>query len=259
MSLVNSRILVTNDDGIYAPGLEVLERIARVLSEDVWICAPEQEQSGASHSLSLHNPVRMRKLAEKRFAVSGTPTDCVLLALQEAIPVKEQPVKLILSGVNRGSNAADDVTYSGTIAAAMEGTILNVPSIALSLLTEDGEEPHWQTAQSHAPALIKKLSAAGWPRNTLININFPNCPPDAVKGIRVCPQGKRKVNVALTTRLDVKGRPYYWIGGDRDNTADRPGVDVELLGEGYITVTPLDMDLTDHATMAHLRSACQLD
>ncbi|MBY0407891.1 MAG: hypothetical protein K2Q01_09385, partial [Rickettsiales bacterium] len=118
MTLSGSRILITNDDGIYAPGLEVLDRIARALADDVWTCAPEQEQSGASHSLSLHLPVRLRKLAEKRFAVSGTPTDCVLLALQQAVPVQEKPVRLVLSGVNRGSNAADDITYSGTVAAA---------------------------------------------------------------------------------------------------------------------------------------------
>lgn len=259
MTLANSRILITNDDGIHAPGLEILENIARVLSEDIWIVAPEQEQSGASHSLSLHDPVRMRQLGPKRFAVAGTPTDCVLLALQQAVPVKEQPVKLILSGVNRGSNAADDITYSGTVAAAMEGTLLGVPSIALSQLFEDNSgEPIWETTQAHAPALIKKLAAAGWPRNTLINLNFPNCKPDEVKGIRVCPQGKRKVSVALTPRLDVKGRPYYWIGGERDNTADKPGVDVELLHNGYITVTPLNLDMTDYATIEHIRSSCQL-
>lgn len=258
MPLSHSRILITNDDGISAPGLEVLENIARVLSEDIWVVAPEQEQSGASHSLSLHDPVRMRQLDTKRFAVDGTPTDCVLLALHHAIPAKEQPVKLVLSGVNRGSNAADDITYSGTVAAAMEGTILGVPSIALSQLIEDGEDIHWHTAQTHAPALIKKLAAAGWPRNTLINLNFPHCPPGKVKGIRICPQGKRKVSVALTPRVDVKGRPYYWIGGERDNTADKPGVDVELLHNGYITVTPLNLDLTDYSTMDHLRTACDL-
>jgi len=253
----NDRILVTNDDGIAAHGLVVLENIARALSDDIWVCAPEQEQSGASHSLSLHLPVRLRKLAEKRFAVSGTPTDCVLLALQQAVPVNEKPVKIVLSGVNYGSNAADDVTYSGTVAAAMEGTILGVPSIALSQLVEDGTEPYWETAQTHAPDLIKKLVAAGWPRNTLININFPHCPPDKVKGIRVCPQGKRKVSVALTPRLDVKGRPYYWIGGERDNTPDKAGVDIDFLHNGYITVTPLILDLTDYPTIDHLRAACQ--
>ena len=274
------RILVTNDDGIHAPGLEVLENIARALSKDVWVVAPEVEQSGASHSLTLHMPVRVRKINARRFAVSGTPTDCVLLALQEIIPRRKHSlslrervgvraltpagatplpkgegvqVDLILSGVNRGSNAADDVTYSGTVAAAMEGCILDVPSMALSLLCDDREKIHWPTAQRHAPALIRKLAAAGWPKNSLININFPDCPPGKVKGVRVCPQGKRQVSVALSERIDPKGRPYFWIGGERENTPDRPGVDIDLLEKGYITVTPLCMDLTDHKTAEKIR------
>jgi len=247
------RILVTNDDGINADGLGVLERIAHALSKDVWVVAPEQEQSGAGHSLTLHVPVRVREIDSRRFAVSGTPTDCVLLALQEIIPTSKKPVDLILSGVNRGSNAADDVTYSGTVAAAMEGTILEVPSIALSLLYDDQEKIHWQTAERHAPALIKKLMAAGWPINTLININFPDCAPGKVKGVRVCPQGKRLVSVALSERVDPKGRPYFWIGGERDNTADRADVDIDLLHKGYITVTPLGMDMTDYKTMDAIR------
>lgn len=257
--LEHARILVTNDDGIHAPGLEVLERIAGTLSEDVWVVAPEQEQSGASHSLSLHLPVRLRRISEKRFAVSGTPTDCVLLALQQAIPRKEKPVTLVLSGVNRGSNAADDITYSGTVAAAMEGTVLNVPSIALSLLYDDAGEPLWQTAEAYAPDLIRSLVSAGWPGNTLININFPGCLPEEVKGTRVCAQGKRKVSVGLSGRVDLKGRPYYWLGGERDNTADRPGVDVALLHEGYITVTPLHLDMTDYPTLELLRNICHQD
>lgn len=253
------RILVTNDDGINAAGLEVLERIARTLSDDIWVVAPEQEQSGAGHSLTLHVPVRLRKIDARRFAVSGTPTDCVLLALQEVIPVGKKPVDLILSGVNRGSNAADDVTYSGTVAAAMEGTILEVPSIALSQLYEDPENIHWATAEKHAPALIGKLIKAGWPRNTLINLNFPDCPPAKIKGIRVCQQGKRQVSVALSERVDPKGRPYFWIGGDRDNSPDKPGVDVDLLHSGYVTVTPLCMDMTDYKTLDEVRKACALD
>jgi 5'-nucleotidase len=253
------RILVTNDDGISAIGLEVLERIARTLSDDIWVVAPEQEQSGAGHSLTLHLPVRLRKIDARRYAVSGTPTDCVLLALQQVIPISKKPVDLILSGVNRGSNAADDVTYSGTVAAAMEGTILEVPSIALSQLYEDPESIHWGTAEKHAPDLIRKLFSAGWPHNTLVNINFPDCPPAKVKGIRVCPQGKRQVSVALSERVDPKGRPYFWIGGDRDNSPDRPGVDVDLLHKGYVTVTPLCMDMTHYKTMDDMRKACVPD
>jgi len=247
-----TRILLSNDDGINADGLAVLERIAAKLSKDVWIVAPEQEQSGAAHSLTLHLPVRVRKISAKRYAVSGTPTDCVLMAIQKIIPVAKKKVDLLLSGINRGSNAADDVTYSGTVAAAMEGTILDVPSIALSQLYEDREQVNWAVAEKHAAPLIKKLLKAGWPKNTLININFPDCAPGKVKGVRVCPQGKRKISVALSERVDVKGRPYFWIGGERDNTADRPGVDVELLHAGYITVTPLHMDLTDYKTLEAL-------
>jgi len=245
------RILVSNDDGIDAEGLAVLERVAKKLSDDIWVVAPEQEQSGASHSLTLHVPVRARKRDARHYAISGTPTDCVLLAVKEIIPAKQKP-NLILSGINRGSNAADDITYSGTVAAAMEGTILEVPSMALSLLTNDSDHPHWNTAEQHAPGIIQKLLKQGWPKGSFINLNFPNCAPDKVKGIRVCPQGKRLVSVGLLGRIDPKGRPYFWIGGERDNTANKAGVDVDLLHAGYITVTPISMDMTDHATMEKL-------
>lgn len=250
------RILVSNDDGINAEGLVVLERIAKTLSKDVWVSAPEMEQSGAGHSLTLHLPVRVRKITPKRYAISGTPTDCVLLALHQVIPTKKggkHNVDLVLSGVNRGSNVGDDVTYSGTVAAAMEGAILGVPSIALSQLFDDPAKVHWKTAETYAPKLIKKVLAAGWPHGTFININFPNCAPAKVKGVKVCAQGKRLVNVALSERVDPKGRPYYWIGGERNDKADRPDVDIEWLNKNYITVTPLCLDLTDHKTMGNLQ------
>lgn len=261
MTLTGARILVTNDDGISAEGLGVLESIARTLSDDVWVVAPEQEQSGVAHSLTLHLPVRLRQISEKRFAVTGTPTDCVLLAIQEVLPKHggkgkaAKPFDLVLSGVNRGSNAGDDVTYSGTVAAAMEGTVLGVPSMALSQLCEDRDNPRWEVAEKFAPKIISALVDAGWPANNLININFPDCAPDEVKDICLCPQGKRNVGVALTGRMDVKNRPYFWIGGERDNTADRPGVDIDLLYSGYVTITPLCMDLTDYKTMEDLRPA----
>lgn len=245
------RILVTNDDGINADGLAALERIAAKLSKDVWVVAPEQEQSAAAHSLTVHLPVRLRKISARRFAVSGTPTDCVLLATQVAIPVKQKKIDLVLSGINRGSNVGDDVTYSGTIAAAMEGTMLEIPSIALSQLG-DGKM-QWETTVQHAPKLIKKLLAAGWPKNTLINLNFPDCAPAKVKGVKVCPQGKRLMRVNLSERVDPKGRPYFWIGGERDDRPSHPGVDIDWLEKGYITVTPINMDLTDYPTMEKIR------
>jgi len=280
------RILVTNDDGINAPGLKVLERIARTLSKDVWVVAPEQEQSGAAHSLTLHWPVRARKISARRYAVSGTPTDCVLLGIKEIIPYyslslrerarvrdyrvappspgatrhplpEGEGVNLVLSGVNCSSNVGDDVTYSGTVAAAMEGTVLGVPSIAFSQACGEREKIHWQTAERHAPALIKKLLKEKWPKNTLINLNFPDCLPGNVKGTRVCRQGKRVVSIALSERMDPKGRPYYWLGGERENEVEQPDVDVDLLEAGYITVTPLGMDLTDYKTMEKLRRLSQ--
>lgn len=247
-----SRLLLTNDDGINAEGLAVLEKIAAKISRDRWVVAPEQEQSGAGHSLTLHIPVRARKIEAKRYAVSGTPTDCVLLAIKQLIPAKHT-IDLVLSGVNRGSNVGDDVTYSGTIAAAMEATILGVPAIALSQLYDDRESVPWETAAHFAPDLIKKIIKAGWPKNTLINLNFPNCAPSKVKGVRLCPQGKRIMNIKLSERVDPKGRPYFWLGGDRDNTADSPGVDIEWLEKGYVTVTPLRLDLTDYETLEKMR------
>jgi 5'-nucleotidase len=246
-------ILVSNDDGVSAEGIAVLENIAKKLSSDVWVVAPELEQSGASHSLTLHAPVRLRQRDERHFAVSGTPTDCVLLALKQVLRGKK--VDLVLSGINKGSNAADDITYSGTVAAAMEATILEVPAIALSQLTDDGEFVRWDTAEHFAEGVIRKLLSQGWPQDTLINVNFPNCAPDEVKGVRVCPQGKRRVSVNLTGRVDLKNRPYYWLGGERDNTAVKPGVDVEFLHAGYITVTPISMDMTDRATMDRISAA----
>ena len=245
------RILLTNDDGIQAEGLKVLERIAREISDDVWIVAPEQEQSGAGHSLTLHVPVRVRKISEKIFAVSGTPTDCVLLAMKELVPSK---VDLVLSGVNRGSNAGDDVTYSGTVAGAMEGAMLGVPAIAFSQLYEDPENIQWETAAKHGAGVAKKLIEAGWPQYIFMNVNFPDCAPEAVKGARACPMGKRIMNIKLSERVDPKGRPYFWLGGDRDNSADRPGVDLDLLAQGYITITPLNLDLTDYKTLENIRN-----
>ncbi|MCE2927424.1 MAG: 5'/3'-nucleotidase SurE [Rickettsiales bacterium] len=248
------RILLSNDDGIAAAGLEVLEAITQKLTKDYWVVAPETEQSGAGHSLSLHAPVRVREISKKRYAVSGTPTDCVLLALKEIIPAK-QKIDLVLSGVNRGSNVGDDVTYSGTVAAAMEATNLEVPAIALSQLYDEKHEIYWDTAAHHAPAIIRKLVKHGWPKGVFINLNFPACTPKKVKGVRLCPQGKRIVNVNLTGRLDPKGRPYYWLGGERDNTADKPGVDVDLLHKGYITITPISMDMTDYNVLQAMQAS----
>src|ERR1700730_16473872 len=168
------RILVTNDDGIHAPGLDICEQIARALSDDVWVVAPENDQSGVSHSLSLNDPLRLREIAERRFAVKGTPTDCVIMGVRNLLG--EKRADLVLSGVNRGRNAAEDVTYSGTVAGAMEGAVLGIPSFALSqgYAAASKHKPFWETGIKFAPDLIRRVLAAGMPRDVLVNVNFPD-------------------------------------------------------------------------------------
>lgn len=236
------RIMVTNDDGIHAPGLVALEAIARELSDDVWVIAPEMEQSGASHSLTINKPLRMRQLGDKRFTVEGTPTDCVLLGVNHIM--KGARPDLVLSGVNGGSNIGEDVTYSGTIAAAMEATLLSVPAIALSQHIEEGAPADFGAATAWGARVVQRLLARPMPRNTFLNVNFPVGGAEAVKRIAVVRHGKRKVGDELVERIDPRGRPYFWIGtlrGDADTGAD---TDVHVLFNGGISVTPLQLDLT---------------
>src|SRR5215475_12101696 len=172
------RILLTNDDGIHAPGLAILEKIARILSDDIWVVAPETDQSGVSHSLSLNDPLRVRDIGPRHYAVKGTPTDCVIMGVRHLM--KDAAPDLVLSGVNRGQNVAEDVTYSGTIAGAIEGTILGIASIALSQAYSPAtkQKPHWETAIAFAPDLIRRVLAEGMPRDVFVNVNFPDVPPD---------------------------------------------------------------------------------
>ncbi len=248
------RILVTNDDGIHAPGLEVGAEIARALSDDVWIVAPELDQSGVSHSLSLNDPLRMREVSERRFAIKGTPTDCVIMGVRHILNGKLPD--LVLSGVNRGSNTGEDVTYSGTIAGAMEGTILGIPSVALSQAygPETRLRPHWQTALRFAPDLIRKVLAEGMPRDVLVNVNFPDCPPEEVKGIAVTSQGKRAQEwIRIDPRHDGRGIPYYWVAFARGEQATAlHGTDLSALAARRIAVTPLRIDMTDEPFMTRL-------
>jgi 5'-nucleotidase len=248
------RILLTNDDGVHGHGLQVLEKIARQLSDDVWVVAPETDQSGVSHSLSLNDPLRLRELGPRHFAVRGTPTDCVIMAARYIIP--EGRPDLILSGVNRGRNAAEDVTYSGTVAGAMEGTVLGIPSFALSqsFTSDTRHNPHWATALKFGPDLIRRVLAEGIPRDVLINVNFPDCAPEQVKGIAVTSQGKRPQELLrIEPRYDGRGNPYYWIAYERApaHTA-RDGTDLSALADKRIAVTPLRLDMTDEPFMTRL-------
>ncbi len=187
INLATARILVTNDDGIVAPGIKLLEKAARRLSKDVWTVAPETEQSAVAHGLTIRRPLRIRRVAERRFAVDGTPTDAVLLAIGHIL--KDRRPTLCFSGINRGANLGDDVTYSGTVAAAMEATLLGVPGIAFSQVFTDRDVVRWATAAKFAPVVMRKLAKTGWPEGVLINVNFPDRDPDKVKGIRAAAQG----------------------------------------------------------------------
>jgi 5'-nucleotidase len=247
------RILITNDDGIHAPGLEVCEQIAHELADEVWIVAPESDQSGVSHSLSLNDPLRLREVGERHFAVKGTPTDCVIMGARHLMQDKPD---LVLSGVNRGRNCAEDVTYSGTVAGAMEGAVLGIPSFALSqaYAASTRRLPHWQTALTHGPDLIRRVLKAGMPRDVLVNINFPDCPPEEVVGVAIAVQGKRDQELLrIDARHDGRGNPYYWIAFGRGGIAGAVhGSDLAALNDKRIAVTPLRLDLTDEPFMTEL-------
>jgi len=249
-ALAGKRVLLSNDDGIQAAGLERLERIARTLSDDVWVVAPENDNSGAGHSLTLSQPVRARKLDDRRFAVSGTPTDSVLLAVLELVP--DRRPDLLLSGINRGGNLGEDITYSGTVAAAMEAALLGIPAIALSQNHDGVHRTKWATAEAHAPDLIVRLVEAGWPTNVFLNVNFPDIAADQVAGVAVTRQGRRKPGSKLDRRTDPRGRPYYWIDSARTEEPTLEGSDLSAIYDRLISVTPLHLDLTHHETCVAL-------
>jgi 5'-nucleotidase len=249
------RILLTNDDGIHAPGLAILESIAAMLSDDLWVVAPAEEQSGAGHSLTLSRPIRLRKHGERRYSVSGTPTDAVMMALAHIM--KDCRPDLILSGVNRGANLAEDVTYSGTVSAAMEGALAGVRSVALSQVYAKegmGDLVPFAAAEAWAEHVLRPLLEAPLPPATLVNVNFPALAPDAIKGIRVCRQGIRDYGrLRIVERTDPRGYRYYWFG--LAPTIETPGhvTDLEVVTDGYISVTPLHLDLTHEPGLDQLQ------
>lgn len=250
------RILITNDDGIHAEGLDSLERIARTLSDDVWVIAPESDQSGVAHSLSLNDPLRLRQISEKRFAVKGTPTDCVIMGIRHVM--REARPDLVLSGVNKGQNVAEDVTYSGTIAGAMEGTLLGVASIAVSQAYPAGNRSgiRYSVAERFAPDLIRRILALGIPEGILVNLNFPSIPENEVRGVRVTVQGRRDAGIMkIDARHDGRGHPYFWIGFSPAKQSPAEGTDLAAMQEGYISVTPLRLDLTDMPTVTQYAEA----
>ena len=248
------RILVTNDDGIRAEGLAVLQEVARELSDDVWTVAPDDNQSAVGRSLSLHMPVTRYNVAEKCVAVRGTPTDCVVVALKDVMA--DCPPDLVLSGINRGQNIAEDLTFSGTVAAALMGTQLGVPSIALSLAKgfQEAESLPWDTARDAAPGAIRQLVEAGWPEGVTLNLNIPDVPVGQCKGIEIVEQGRRDHRmVGLDTRPHPRGGHYHWLLYGADRSEPEEGTDLHAVYHGHISVTPLRADLTDRNALESLR------
>jgi 5'-nucleotidase len=248
-----SRILITNDDGISAPGLKLLEEFAHSICGDVWVCAPETEQSSCSHSLTLTRPVRLKQYGPRRFSVDGTPTDCVLLAAFHLL--KDKRPDLLLSGINAGRNLADDVTYSGTVAAALEATMIGIPSIAFSQGFNDYKTPiDWSAAETHLPSVMEKLCGMTIPDGVLLNVNFPAVEAAGVTGIRMVRQGRHKIGDGLAERRDQFGRPYFWVGAViSDDSAIDPDSDLGVVLGGGISITPLSLDLTHDETLRALR------
>jgi len=247
------RILCTNDDGIHAPGLKTLEAIARALSDDVWIVAPETDQSGVSHSLSLNDPLRLREISDRHFAVKGTPTDCVIMGIRQLM--RDHRPDLVLSGVNRGQNVAEDVSYSGTVAGAIEGTLLGVPSIALSQAYGAGgrDALKWHCAEHHGPKVVRKILEMGIDKGILVNVNFPALPADEVRGVKVVRQGLRDYGrLQIDRRTDPRGYEYYWFA--LGPMIETPGhsTDLEAIADGFVSVTPLHLDMTHDASLARL-------
>jgi 5'-nucleotidase len=241
------RILVTNDDGYLAGGIQTLAHAAAPLG-DVTVVAPDREQSATSHSLTLHYPLRVRTASEQVRVVDGTPTDCVMLAIGELL---EQRPDFVLSGINHGANLGDDVLYSGTVAAAMEATILGIPAIAVSYVGKDHEKlPDW--TELLTGLLQRLMNRQDFPAETLLNVNLPPVDPGAVAGVRVCTLGRRAYVGSLTRAHDPNGREYFWIGGGESKWWGGPESDFRAIHEGFISVTPLHLDLTNYRLMQEI-------
>lgn len=239
-------ILVSNDDGITSDGLQALVQALEPLDE-LWVVAPDRNQSAVSHALTLHRPLRIEQLAARRFTVDGTPTDCINLAINAILP--ERPA-LVVSGINHGANLGDDVTYSGTVSAAMEATLLGIPSLAVSQVGNDRFA--FGVAARFARQLAKAVLRDGLPADTLLNVNVPDGVPEEIKGYALTRQGKRRYSDAIVENVDPRGKKYYWIGGGIPDWVAGEGTDFAAIDRGLISITPLHLDLTNYASLQRL-------
>ena len=241
-------ILVSNDDGVRSEGIEALSAALKELGT-VYVVAPDRERSAASHSLTLSHPLRVEKLGPRVYSVDGTPTDCVNLGVNGILRGKR--IDLLVSGINKGANLGDDITYSGTVSAAMEGTLLGIPSIAVSLVTRN--KFRFDVASGFAVSVARKVLRQGLPDDTLLNVNVPNVPPEGVQGVRITRMGKRFYGDVIVEKRDPRGRKYYWIGGDSLSGEEVPGSDLEAIEDNFVSVTPIHLDLTNYSALRALR------
>ncbi len=243
------RLLLSNDDGIHAPGLAALYEALRDMAE-VHIVAPEYERSAVGHAITIYDPLKTKKVYKDGaffgYAVDGTPADCVKLALGALLP---EPPDFVISGINLGPNAGISVLYSGTVSAATEGTILGIPSMAISLATF--KDPVWDTAKRVAREMVARLQSDGLPQETLLNVNVPNIPLDKLQGTRITRMGRSRYIETFERRTDPRGRAYYWMDGEMALLEDPADTDLQALDDGYVSLTPLGFDLTRHAALPH--------
>ena len=251
MDFSSARVLLTNDDGIQGRGLIVLKKLIEPFVKEVFVIAPELEQSGASHSLTLRQPLRIRKVSRNCYAVQGTPTDAVLLGISEIM--KDHPPDLVLSGINAGANLGDDVTYSGTVAAAMEGTLLGIRSLALSQVYSDRSSVDWDASRNWIKKVLDYVRNIPWPSGVLLNVNFPPIKNRLVIGIEATSQGHRKIGGELAFGVDPRGEKFYWIGQQREEKELIKGTDMEAISRGAISLTPLGLDLTHRSMLNKMR------
>lgn len=242
-------ILVTNDDGVHAPGIIALLKAMKELG-DAYLVAPDRERSAVGHALTIHRPLKVEELRENVYSVNGTPTDCVALAVHKILPRKPD---LVASGINKGANLGDDITYSGTVSAAIEGTILSIPSFAVSLA---GNAPfHYDTAAHYAQMVGKYILDKSVPYDTLLNVNVPNIPRDKVNGVRLTRQGKRIYDNAIKDVYSPWGEMHYWIGGGTPYWEHGEDMDIQCVLDGFVSVSPIHLDLTNYMALEHLRAS----
>lgn len=246
--MAKPQILVTNDDGIHAPGLAILAEALAPLG-DVWVYAPDRQQSAVGHGVSLHRPLRVAPVRESWYMVDGTPTDCVMLAVRDLLDVRPD---IVVAGVNPGANLGDDVTYSGTVAGAYEGMLLGINAIAVSDVAYTPK--HMETSGVVARRIVEMVLERGLPPETMLNVNVPDLPVDQLRGTRVVRMGRRHYEDEIVKREDPRGRMYYWIGGNAPSHVVEPGTDFDAIEQQYVSVTPLCRDVTNHTALDAMRA-----